>query len=118
MKRKRNLFIIHLAREYPHIPADQLVVILEALLRRAKHYQRLMLEPTKAQERTLSANHAHEVERCRKDIHRLCQRLPECQPIFSSDPRGATVKLLLPSGVTDSMTQVGLCVPVQGRIEP
>lgn len=33
-------------------------------------------------------------------------------PVFSGDPRGATVKLKVPSGRTDDWGQVGICVPV------
>lgn len=32
-------------------------------------------------------------------------------PIFNGDPRGATVKLSVPSGKTDDWGQVGICVP-------
>jgi hypothetical protein len=33
-------------------------------------------------------------------------------PVFQGDPRGATVKLKVPSGKADSWDGVGICVPV------
>lgn len=35
-------------------------------------------------------------------------------PVFGGDPRGACVKLKVPSGRTDDWGQTGLCVPVRG----
>jgi predicted Zn-ribbon and HTH transcriptional regulator len=37
-------------------------------------------------------------------------------PIFTHDPRGATVKLHLPSGTTNSFGGEGWCVPTTGRV--
>jgi hypothetical protein len=34
-------------------------------------------------------------------------------PCFSSDPRGATVKLKVPSGKTNDWGEVGVCVPTR-----
>jgi hypothetical protein len=39
----------------------------------------------------------------------------EFVPIFTYDPRGATVKLHLPSGATNSFGGEGWCVPTSGR---
>lgn len=33
-------------------------------------------------------------------------------PVFSSDPRGATIKLRVPSGRTNDWGNTGICVPV------
>ena len=33
------------------------------------------------------------------------------QPVFQGDPRGAVLKLQVPSGKTDDWGQVGICVP-------
>lgn len=35
-------------------------------------------------------------------------------PIFQGDPRGATVKIRVPSGKTGDWGQTGICVPAQG----
>jgi len=56
------------------------------------------------------------VERLEKRIANLCLELPTVvdkaiTPIFSGDPRGATVKLVLPDGRTDDWGQTGICVP-------
>lgn len=34
-----------------------------------------------------------------------------CEPVFGGDPRGATVKLRVPSGKTNDWGQEGICVP-------
>jgi len=34
-------------------------------------------------------------------------------PVFSSDPRGATVKLKVPSGKTNDWGDIGVCVPTR-----
>lgn len=34
-----------------------------------------------------------------------------CGVVFQGDPRGATIKLVLPSGYTDDWAREGLCVP-------
>lgn len=48
--------------------------------------------------------------RCEDPIRRLC-RGPGCEPVFSGDPRGCTVKLRAPSGRADDFGGTGLCVP-------
>jgi hypothetical protein len=35
----------------------------------------------------------------------------KCTPIFNGDPRGAVVKIKVPSGHTDDWGQTGICVP-------
>ena len=50
--------------------------------------------------------------RAEKNIKALCQEFPEqVEPIFQGDPRGATIKLKVPSGRTEDWGQVGICVP-------
>jgi hypothetical protein len=52
-------------------------------------------------------------DKIEKDIRDLCARFPGVRPIFSGDPRGACVKLEVPSGFTDDWGQTGLCVPTR-----
>ena len=50
------------------------------------------------------------VELCRDTITVACEPY-EVTPLFSGDPRGATVKLRVPSGYTDDWGTEGICVP-------
>lgn len=34
-----------------------------------------------------------------------------CQPVFFNDPRGAVLKIRVPSGYTNDMGREGICVP-------
>ena len=43
-------------------------------------------------------------------ITAICEKLG-CKPIFSGDPRGATVKVIVPSGRSNSWGGEGICVP-------
>ena len=49
-------------------------------------------------------------ERVEARITAICERIG-CKADFSGDPRGATVKLIVPSGYSDSWGGVGVCVP-------
>jgi len=56
------------------------------------------------------------IAECRRAFRDLCDRTPpvngkKVQPIISGDPRGATFKIQLPSGKSDSWGGEGLCVP-------
>jgi hypothetical protein len=50
-------------------------------------------------------------------VHNACQfegyqlQVVGIEPVFSGDPRGATVKLRVPSGKCDDWGQTGLCIP-------
>ena len=45
-------------------------------------------------------------------IRRKCQELgPLFSPIFGGDPRGATIKIKVPSGRTNDWGKEGICVP-------
>lgn len=52
--------------------------------------------------------------RNRKQITDICREIG-CQPIFSGDPWGCTVKLTLPDGYADDWGKEGFCVPVKGN---
>lgn len=67
----------------------------------------------------------YQENRCNRDVteaeekreERLEERIAEaCKPfgitpVFSGDPRGATVKLKVPSGLTNDWGSTGICVP-------
>lgn len=50
---------------------------------------------------------------CRAEdaITALCAEFEGVTPIFSGDPRGATVKIKVPSGYSNSWGGEGICVP-------
>ena len=55
------------------------------------------------------------IARCEGHIRYLVLQLPlvngqPIEPVFSGDPRGATVKLRMPDGRYDDWGQVGICV--------
>lgn len=49
-------------------------------------------------------------EKVEADIRAICERIG-CKATFSGDPRGATVKLIVPSGYSNSFGGEGICVP-------
>lgn len=49
-----------------------------------------------------------------RSISATCRKIG-CGVVFSGDPRGSTVKLVMPDGHTDDWGQEGLCVPLSNR---
>lgn len=50
--------------------------------------------------------------RNRRQIEDVCRAIG-CTPVFSGDPRGCTVKLVLPDGHTNDWGKEGFCVPTK-----
>lgn len=48
-----------------------------------------------------------------RDVIRNVCAATGCEAIFSGDPRGACVKLKVPSGRTDDWAKTGICVPTR-----
>lgn len=48
--------------------------------------------------------------RIEQKIKDLCASI-ECEPVFSGDPRGATVKIKMSDGFTNDWGREGICVP-------
>ena len=62
----------------------------------------------------LTEKQARQSDACERRILARCAELgPGFGAVFSGDPRGATVKLVVPSGYSDSWGGEGLCVPVR-----
>ena len=98
-------FAVALAEEFPRVVGlPALVLKLVRLSKRHARFQELGCD------RGLSAAEEAAEGRCEDAIRRLCRGLG-CEPVFSGDPRGCTVKLRLPSGRTDDFGGTGLCVP-------
>lgn len=93
-------FAIIMSRECPNSTAD----LLAQLVRAARLHHRL-------QERACNEQvpEDHDVP-CERRITAICQAIG-CSPLFSGDPRGATVKLKVPSGRTNDWGNTGICVP-------
>lgn len=102
-QRDREDFLLTLARE--GVPA----AVSRTVLRHTNTLQRLSVE---ACNRTLTHQEHVRDGRATTAI-RLALEPYGVTPIFSGDPRGACVKLQLPSGRTDDWGQTGLCVPTR-----
>lgn len=68
--------------------------------------------------RALTESEEQEQERLEQEIKALCATLPYVKgkpiyPSFQGDPRGATVKLVMPDGRYDDWGAVGICVPIR-----
>lgn len=99
-------FACIMAREAKN-PARALPGMLEDLMKLARRHCRLA-------ERDCNVGDVSEKtwERLRKRITDLCAEIdPGCVPVFGGDPRGATVKLKVPSGRTNDWGAEGICVP-------
>jgi hypothetical protein len=49
-------------------------------------------------------------ERIQKKVTALCARF-QCKPVFQGDPRGNTLKIVVPDGYTNDWGREGICVP-------
>lgn len=106
----RMSFVSKLQREFPDKDVSN---IASLILRHGTTYGRIQEiwcseELTERQEKRLQ----HKELLLERRITQLCQELdPGCTPLFEGDPRGNTVKILLPSGYSDSWGGKGFCVP-------
>jgi hypothetical protein len=99
---ERDEFIWLMAREYGQ---GDLLFLLRQLMRLAKKHHRLAEQ---ACNEDVPEDHR---ERCETAIRAVCAKMRGCIPVFSGDPRGATVKLRLPSGRTNDWGGTGVCIP-------
>jgi len=86
-----------------HFPAE----FARDVLRRAKNLHSLA---EKACNQGLTPRETGRQYRLKHKIKKLCRRF-KVEPVFQDDPRGAVVKLKVPSGATDDMGRTGICVP-------
>ncbi len=49
-------------------------------------------------------------DRIKAKVTMLCASIG-CKPLFQSDPRGATLKIVVPDGYTNDWGREGICVP-------
>lgn len=102
-QKEREDFLLAMAKE--GVPAD----VARAVLRDANTIQRLAVA---ACNRELAKREILADEDAQARIIARLASL-DIEPVFSGDPRGACVKLRVPSGRTDDWGQVGLCVPTR-----
>ena len=55
--------------------------------------------------------HAVQTMKIKYRVVALCSSIPGIVPVFQFDPRGAVLKLRVPSGRTNDWGQTGICVP-------
>lgn len=103
-QRERTEFVAVMSREFAHLPPLDLARLLGRLMRLAKMHNKLMEDACNAGE------DEEAVELCERGIRQVCEKIG-CGAVLSGDPRGATVKLKVPSGRTDDWGGTGLCVP-------
>jgi len=93
-------FAVIMAQECPGVRPFQLVELMKLARRHGRLQERACNEQ-------VPENHD---AACEAKIRKLCEDIG-CTPLFSGDPRGATVKLKLPSGRTNDFGGIGVCVP-------
>ncbi len=102
----RDEFAVIMAREISE-PAYYVASLCTTLVKLGRSHRRLQeadcnygLTPRQqARERNIE-----------EQIRQLCQ--PHgITPVFQGDPRGTTVKLVVPSGATNDFGRTGVCVP-------
>ncbi len=99
---EQDEFLTILVQEYPAVS----FATLRELMRLARRHGRLQ---EKACNQDVPDNHD---AGCERRIVALCnEHLPGTTPVFQGDPRGATVKLRVPSGRTNDWGATGICVP-------
>lgn len=83
---------------------------IQALMRHAQSYHTLQVRDCNY---GLSEGEQKREERIQSRIAAICQAYA-IKPIFSGDPRGATVKFQVPSDVTNDWGRIGICAPARG----
>ena len=106
MTRQREDFFFTMARECPDIAPSDVAVIL----RLAATHGRIQEESCNGVEAERQARNEKTEHRVQRALIDLGQRFG-FEPVFSGDPRGATVKLKVRSGRYDDWGQTGICVP-------
>lgn len=106
-QQERDEFIGLLLQEFPNRNPADVLTLARALMRHAATDDRYCCKDcneglSEAEEKRQEAN--------QERILSLCQEWG-IVPHFNGDPRGATVKLQVPSGRANDWGRVGICVP-------
>jgi sugar phosphate isomerase/epimerase len=120
-ERQRSQFRETLVREFyytplmatgnPKLSEHDIKRIADLLMRHGTTYCRLQedacnLEMNDRQQ----ARHDKREKQIEARVTQLCEELG-AKPDFQGDPRGHTIKLVVPSGKTDDWGATGICVP-------
>lgn len=97
---ERDAFIVLMVRECKGVMAHDLSELMRLARRHGKMQERACNAPVPENHDAL----------CEARISKVCERIG-CVPVFSGDPRGATVKVVVPSGHSNSWGGEGVCVP-------
>ena len=100
--KERTEFVTIMAREFPRVA--NLPELLDELMRLARRHGKLQ---EKACNEQVPENHD---AACERKIRAVCEQIG-CGVVFSGDPRGATVKVTVPSKLTNDWGATGVCVP-------
>ena len=108
-QRDRDEFLAILTQELPDLDAGHVAEVARNLCMLANTSQRYAVLAcnvglTERQERADAANDAR--------IKALAESVG-CGVVLSGDPRGAVVKIIVPSGRTNDWGQTGICVPTR-----
>lgn len=104
---ERDEFLVELLEELHATPAREVFKLARELMRLANRHHRLQEAACNV---TLTERQEKTEQRTEEKIRALCAPLG-ITPVFSGDPRGATVKLKVPSGRTNDWGGTGICVP-------
>lgn len=110
---QRRDFTDAIAKECPGRPYPDVRDTCRSILRWAAIYSRLC-EAACNGELTPGQKCQQETSEVRIQNLCICELSvsgSEIRAVFQRDPRGATVKLRMPSGKTDDLGEVGICVP-------
>jgi hypothetical protein len=107
MSKDRDEFVAILAREFPDRSSAEVIGLAGELMRLGRQYGRLQEAACNGE---LTADQLKREARVEQYIRGICREW-KMGCILSGDPRGATVKLKLPSGKSNSWGGEGWCVP-------
>lgn len=106
-RKQREQFIVDLTKHAPK--AQQWHA--ERIMRYGATYGRMQEDWCN---REMSDKETERVERREKRIEEKVTKILgeiDCKPVFGGDPRGNTIKIVLPDGYADDWGREGLCVP-------
>lgn len=106
-QQERDEFIGILLQEFPNHKYADICELARKLMRYAATDDRFACQDCNE---GLSAEEEERQKANQQRILSLCREWG-IVPVFNGDPRGATVKLQVPSGRKNDWGQVGICVP-------
>lgn len=109
MSKERDEFVATLAREFPQVKLEDLTHMAATLMRLARIHGRICLAECNG--KMSSHDACVQVGQIEREIERAIKDLPGVGVEFEGDPRGYTVRLLLPSKRSNSLSGIGWGIP-------